>query len=144
MRKLIEDYIFIKMEDLSPNFWIEFNQEYFISIYNLLFSLEAFFNEYYGMTEKEYKEIILAIETDLYINTKKDFLKKVFDLHLIAYDIFRKNFWYNEGMPRIWNKSEEIEISQLKTKFLQDTEFIFKIFNKFKILKNPLKCIYKY
>ena len=128
------------MEDLTANFWEEFNQEYFTVTYNLLFSLEAFFTEYYGMKQDEFKEIIISIEEDVYSSAKKDFLKKVMDLHLIAYDTFRKNFWYNEGVPRVWNKIEESEIYSLRDTYLKENEFIFSTFTQFKILKNPLQC----
>lgn len=140
MRRLIEDFIFVRMEDLSPNFWEDFNQEYFTMSYNLLFSLEVFFTQYYGMSSDEFKEIVMNIEDEVYTSAKKDFLKKVFDLHSIAYDNFRKSFWYNEGVPRVWNKIEENEIINLKDKYLKENEFIFSIFNQFKILRNPLKC----
>lgn len=97
---------------------------------------------YFSMTKEEFKEIIIAVETNLYTLTKKDILKKTKDLHLFAFDIFKKNFWYNEGVPRIWNKIEESEIRQLQTKFFEENLFIFNSFNNFKILKNPLECIY--
>lgn len=142
MRRLTEDCIFIKMEDLSPNFWVEFNEEYITILYSILFSLESFFMIYFSMTKEEFKEIIIAVETNLYTLTKKDILKKTKDLHLFAFDIFKKNFWYNEGVPRIWNKIEESEIRQLQTKFFEENLFIFNSFNNFKILKNPLECIY--
>ncbi len=129
------------MEDLSSKFWDEFNQEYFTIAYNLLFSLEVFFTQYYNMSSEEYREIVIGIENDVYISAKKDFVKKVLDLHNIAYDNFRKSFWYNEGVPRVWNKIEEKEITNLKDTFLKENEFIFTIFNQFKILRNPLKCI---
>lgn len=141
MRRLIEDFILVRMEDLTPNFWDEFNQEYFTVTYNMLFSLEAFFIEYYGINNEEFKDIIVNIENEVYTSAKKDFLKKVMDLHLVAYDTFRKNFWYNEGVPRVWNKIEEQEITHLKDKFLKENEFIFSIFSQFKVLRNPLKCM---
>lgn len=128
------------MEDLNQNFWEDFNTEYFTMTYNMLFSLEAFFVEYYGMTNVEFKEIMVNIEKEVFCSAKKDFLKKVMDLHLIAYDSFRKSFWYNEGVPRVWNKIEEQEITNLKNVYLKENEFIFSIFMQFKVLKNPLHC----
>jgi len=136
---LIEDFIFVRMEDLNPTFWEDFNQEYFTMTYNLLFSLETFFYEYYEMHSEEFREMMIVIEDEVYSSAKKDFLKKVMDLHFIAYDNFKKNFWYNEGIPRIWNKVEESEIIRLKDAYLKENEFIFEIFNKFKVLRNPLK-----
>lgn len=127
------------MEDLTQNFWDDFNQEYFTMTYNMLFSLEAFFIEYYGMASEEFKEIIVKIENEVFNSAKRDFLKKVMDLHLIAYDSFRKNFWYNEGVPRVWNRMEEQEITNLKDKYFKENEFIFNIFTRFKVLRNPLK-----
>ena len=128
------------MEDSTPYFWEEFNQEYFKMTYNMLFSLEAFFVEYYGITNEEFKEIMCNIENEVYSSAKKDFLKKVMDLHLVAYDLFRKTFWYNEGVPRVWNKIEVQEITNLKDTYMKENEFIFKIFNQFIVLRNPLKC----
>ena len=129
------------MEDLTPNFWEDFNLEYFTMTYNLLFSLEAFFVEYYGMNNDEFKDIIVNIENEVFSSAKKDFLKKVMDLHLVAYDTFKKSFWYNEGVPRVWNKMEEQEITNLRVTYSKENEFIFGIFTYFKVLKNPLQCM---
>jgi len=129
------------MEDLTPNFWEDFNQEYYTMTYNMLFSLEALLVEYYGMSFDEFREIIVDIENEVYLSSKKDFVKKVMDLHLVAYDTFRKSFWYNEGVPRVWNKMEENEITNLKNIYLTENEFIFDIFTQFRVLRNPLKCM---
>lgn len=127
------------MEDLTSNFWEELNQEYFSYMSNTLFSLEIFFQEFYGMEKNEFIDIAQNIEIELYNSSKKDLLKKLLDLHFIAYDIFRKNFWYDEGLPRVWNKTEETLIKELKNQFTSENEFIFKLFNQFKLLRNPLK-----
>ena len=126
------------MEDLSLTFWEEFNQEYFSYLQNIVFSLEVFFEEYYCMTKSEFIDVAQNIEIELYQNCKKDLLKRLFDLHTIAYDIFRKNFWYHEGLPMVWNKVENSLIKELKEKFINENEFIFKLFNQFKLLRNPL------
>ena len=126
------------MEDLSLTFWDEFNQEYFSYMHNVVFSLETFFNEFYGMEKNEFIDIAQNIEIEMYNVCKKDLLKKLFDLHYIAYDIFRKNFWYDEGLPRIWNKTEENLIKELKVNYTSENDFIFKLFNQFKLLRNPL------
>lgn len=140
LRRLIEDYMFNKMEDLSNTFWDDFNQEYFTFMYNILISLDLFFVEYYGMSRVELKKIIISIENEIHSSSKKDFLKRVKELHYFAFDSFKKNFWYNEGCPRVWNKIDEKEITDLKLKYLQENDFIFSIFTHFKILNNPLKC----
>jgi len=86
----------------------------------------------------EFINIAQNIEIEMYNNCKKDLLKKLLDLHYTAFDIFRKNFWYDEGLPRVWNKIDENLIKELKTKFINENEFIFKLFNQFKLLRNPL------
>jgi len=105
---------------------------------SVVFSLETFFKEYYGMEKIEFINIAQNIEIEMYNNCKKDLLKKLLDLHYTAFDIFRKNFWYDEGLPRVWNKIDENLIKELKTKFINENEFIFKLFNQFKLLRNPL------
>lgn len=126
------------MEDLTSNFWEEFNQEYFSYLHNVVYSLELFFCEFYGMEKNEFIDIAQNIEIELYNISKKDLLKKLLDLHYAAYDIFRKNFWYDEGLPRVWNKTEEKVIKELKAKYINENEFIFKLFNQFRLLRNPL------
>ena len=90
------------------------------------------------MEKNEFIDIAQNIEIEMYNVCKKDLLKKLFDLHYIAYDIFRKNFWYDEGLPRVWNKTEESLIKELKVKYISENDFIFKLFNQFKLLRNPL------
>jgi hypothetical protein len=126
------------MEDLTLNFWDEFNQEYFSYIQCIIFSLENFFLEYYGMEKNDFIDIAQNIEMEMYAICKKDLLKKLLDLHYTAFDIFRKNFWYDEGLPREWNKIDGNLINELKVKFVNENEFIFKLFNQFKLLRNPL------
>lgn len=126
------------MEDLTLNFWDEFNQEYFSYLHNVIFALENFFSEFYNMQKQEFIEIAQNIEIEMFNVCKKDILKKLLDLHYTAFDIFKKNFWYDEGLPRVWNKIEEKIIRELKAKYITENEFIFKLFYQFKLLRNPL------
>ena len=90
------------------------------------------------MEKNEFIDIAQNIEMEMYNICKKDLLKKLLDLHYIAFDIFRKNFWYDEGLPREWIKIDRNLINELKVKYVNENEFIFKLFNQFKLLRNPL------
>lgn len=50
----------------------------------------------------------------------------------------------DEGIPRQWTKIETDQILKLFNNFKKQNLKAFDIFKEFKLLKNPLKCIYNY
>jgi hypothetical protein len=93
------------------------------------------------MEEKEFIPFIIEVENDIYAAIKKDFVKKLKEISNYASESFKKGFWYNEGIPRMWNKMTESEIDQLFEKYKGENSIIFDMFKEFRLVKNPLKCI---
>ena len=130
-----------KLEEISPEFWIEFNQEYFNHFNSILFGLKDYLKEYYKMEDKEFVPFISEIENEIYHSSKKDLYKKMKEISNYAVESFRKYFWYEEGIPRVWNKIDEHEIDKLFNQFKNENQYIFELLRSFKLLTNPLKCI---
>jgi hypothetical protein len=57
-----------------------------------------------------------------------------------AVESFRKKFWYDEGIPRVWNKIDESDIDKFYNQFNKENQYIFELFRKFKLISNPLAC----
>lgn len=142
LKNVLDDTLLSKLEEISPEFWTEFNQEYFSHFSSLLFSLGHFLREYYKMDEREFVPYIKGIEGDIYVAMKKDFNKKIKEISNFAVESFKKGFWYEDGIPRVWNKMSETEIDRLFNKFSKENSFVFDLFKEFKLLRNPLKCNY--
>jgi hypothetical protein len=93
------------------------------------------------MDDREFVPYVQEIENEIYLLLKKDFYKKIVkEISNYAVESFRKNFWYDEGIPRVWNKMSEDEIDRLYEKFTIQNHYMFDIFKEFKLLSNPLKC----
>ncbi len=96
------------------------------------------------MEDKEFIPFISEIENENYHSSKKDLYKKMKEISNYAVESFRKYFWYEEGIPRVWNKIDESEIDKLFNQFKNDNLYIFELLRSFKLLTNPLKCILFY
>jgi hypothetical protein len=92
------------------------------------------------MDDKEFLPFAEEIETDIYISFKKDIYKKTRQISYFASESLKKLFNYDEGIPRVWNKMDESTIDALYSKFKKEFNFVFDLFRKYKIFRNPLKC----
>jgi hypothetical protein len=136
----MEDSLIESLEELSPDFWSHFNLDYVSHFHSILFALKDYFREYYNMKEDEYIPLVKEIESEVFYSIKKDISKKSREISSCAVESFRKHFWYDEGIPRIWNKIDESEIDSLFQKYKNENMFVFKIFKKFKLILHPLNC----
>jgi hypothetical protein len=108
----------------------------------MLFGFKEKLKEYYKMDEKEFLPFLRDIENEIYLVIKKDFLKKMKDISNFAIESFKRNFWYDEGLPRVWNKLNENVIDELYKKYKQQNYNVFEHFKKFYLLRNPLQRNY--
>lgn len=92
------------------------------------------------MDEKEFQPFMVKVQEDLFTAVKKDFVKKTKEISNYASESFKKNFWYDEGVPRMWNKLSEGEIDSLYTKYKNENIVIFNLLKEFKLIRNPLNC----
>ena len=137
---MLEDAFIQRLEEITPDFWLDFNQEYLSHFNSIIFGLKDYLKEYYKFEEKEFVPFIQEVEKDIHLSAKKDLYKKMKDISNYAVESFRKNFWYDEGIPRVWNKIDESEIEKLYNKLNTENQYVFELFRKFKLLNNPLKC----
>ncbi len=82
-----------------------------------------------------------SIEDNIYNSLKKEFWKKLKEIPGYAVESFRRKFWYDESIPRTWNKIDEVQIDNLFQNVKKENSKIFDLFKEFKIIKNPLRCI---
>lgn len=92
------------------------------------------------MDEKEFLPLIKGIEEDVYTMIRKDLNKRLKDLPAYAIDNFKKGFWYDEVVPRQWNKLDEKEIFNMYSANKKQNLKAFDLFKHYKIIKNPLSC----
>ncbi len=96
--------------------------------------------EYYKLEDKEFIPFIQEVEKDIHNSTKKDLIKKMKEISNYAVESFRKKFWYDEGIPRVWNKIDESDIDKIYNQFNKENQYIFELFRKFKLISNPVSC----
>ena len=72
--------------------------------------------DFYKATPEEILNFTKECEKGVYSSLKKDFSKSSKDTTGYATENFRKNFWYEEGIPRTWNKVPANTIDELYEK----------------------------
>lgn len=92
------------------------------------------------MEEDEYIEYAKEIENEVYQSVKSEFARKLKEISSFAIDLFKKKFWYENGIPRIWNRMEESDIDSLYKQYKNETADLFENFRHYLVLRNPLKC----
>lgn len=135
----MNDSLVEKLEEINAYFWIALNEEFFTHFNSMVIGFRDSLIEYYKMEDKEFIPMAESIEDNIYNSLKKDFHKKLKEIPVYAKESFRRRFWYDESIPRTWNKMNEEEIDKLFEKVKRDNAYIFQLFQEFKILKNPLK-----
>ena len=66
-----------KLDDISIDFWADFNQEYFNYVNSILFGLKDFLKEYYNMEDLEFQQFVEDLDTEVFIAGKKELYKKM-------------------------------------------------------------------
>jgi hypothetical protein len=138
--RIMEDIFLSNLRFISPTFWKDFNLEYINAMNMNMYSLKMYLQDNYNMQDEEFSEYLKTIEEEIYINFKKDVMKeKIPELFNYAVHNFKKDFLYEEGMPRIWNKISEAEIDSLYKNLKEKHYLIFNTFKQFKLVESPMK-----
>ena len=117
------------------------NEEFFSHFNSIVFGFKQSLIEYFRVEENEFIPIAESIEDNIYNSLKKEFSKKLKEIPAYAVESFRRKFWYDESIPRTWNKIDEPQIDNLFQNVKKENSKIFDLFKEFKIIKNPLRCI---
>ena len=140
----IEDLISSRLYSLSESFWEDLNQDLFTLIHDNIFVYKEELIAKYKITEEEFLNSAKEIETELYEETRKEMLRQLPLLPSNQIQNFKAEFWYEDSVPRTWNK---IDIGKINLLFINLSEKFrkpFKIMKKFRILENILKfCEYQ-
>jgi hypothetical protein len=128
------------MEHYDQNFWNNVNKDYFNYVYAKMLPMRRYLSDFFRIDDNEFFNYAVDFENELYNAVKKDFTKKSRDLPDKAVEFFRKDFWFENGIQRNWNKIKDEDIDNLfkncRTKYLS----LFENLKLFKLLKSPLKC----
>ena len=141
VRNLIEDSLLTHLEEIQSNFWIEINQDILQSFITNLLNYKLYLMENYELEESNFLPFVQELEEEIYLDIKKDFKKKSKEIANFQVESFRNKFWYEDGVPRIWNQIDESTIKELYNKAQKGSKENFELFRNFKIIKNPLDLI---
>lgn len=140
----IKELLHDRIDNISDSFWYDFNKEY--AVFSLM-SIKPFKQsliEFYKLSEDDSVEIISKLEDELYNVTFKSIDKKAKDISTITVEKFKQNFWYEESLPRKWQRIEEAKIDELFVSSKKKGEALLTVFNEFRLLKNPLRICKSY
>jgi hypothetical protein len=128
------------METYDKDYWVHVNRDYFTYVYAKMIPMRLYLSDYFKLDDNEFLSYADEIENELYNALKKEFSKKSRDLPDKAVEFFRKDFWFEDGVQRNWNKIKDEDIDNLfktcRTRYLD----LFDNLKLFKLLKSPLKC----
>ena len=141
--ELIEETIVNKFELITNNFWVEFQQELFLIVsLNLLAQKERLI-QLYNINDNEYIKFVDECEEEIYNKVKALFLNELPEFPKTQIDNFKKDFWYDDGIPKIWNKVPVSDINSAYETNSNKYKNTFDLLNKLRVIKNPLKlCEY--
>ena len=140
---LIEDTILNKFEVITNDFWVEFMQELFLLVSENLLAQKEYLKLTYRTTEEEYVNFVNNLEDQLYIKTKSQFNQHLPSFPNIQIDNFKKDFWYNDGIPKVWNKKTVNQINFEYKAACDKYKKTFELLKKLRIIKHPLQlCEY--
>ena len=137
----IEETIINKFELITENFWVEFQQEIFLIVSQNLLAEKVKLEEIYKMKEHEFITFADNCETELYGKIKTGFFNELRNFPNIQIDNFKKDFWYKDGIPKVWNK---ISVSEIKYSYDQNSNKYrntFPLLKTLKVIEHPLKLI---
>ena len=135
---LIEDTISNKLEMITSEFWVEFMQEIFLIVSQNILAQREYLTQTYKITEEEFLNFVNVLEEQIYTNIKNQFNQQLPGFPNIQIDNFKKDFWYNDGIPKVWNKKP---INQISYEFKQASEKYkktFELMKKLRVIKHPL------
>lgn len=140
---MIEETIVNNFEMITSNFWVDFQQSIFELVSQNLLLQKEYLSEIYKMTEEEYIAFVDSCEEEIYSKIKTEFFRQLITFPNTQIDNFKKDFWYKDGIPKVWNKESISDINlaykENETKY-KDT---FELLRKLKVIKSPLKlCEY--
>ena len=141
--ELIEETIVNKFELITNNFWVEFQQELFLIVsLNLLAQKERLI-QIYNIKDTEFIKFVDECEEEIYNKVKALFLNELPEFPKTQIDNFKKDFWYDDGIPKIWNKVPVSDINLAYETNSNKYKNTFDLLNKLRVIKNPLKlCEY--
>ena len=142
-KTLIEDTISNKFEMITNDFWIEFMQEIFLLITQNLLAQKNYLSQTYKTTEEEYVKFVDLLEEQIYTDIKNQFKQQLPTFPNTQIDNFKKDFWYIDGIPKVWNKRT---VSQINAEYKETSEKYkktFELLKKLRIIKHPIQlCQY--
>ena len=101
---LIEETIVNKFDLITNNFWVEFQQEIFLLVSQNLLAQKEQLSHIYNVSDEEYITFVDNCEKEIYSKIKTEFFKELPGFPNTQIDNFKKDFWYNDGIPKVWNK----------------------------------------
>ncbi len=139
LRIQVKELMGEKINNINENFWVEFNKEFILFSIMCLKPFKESLQVYYKLEEKECNDILDNIEEDLYSVTLKGVEKKLKDISSVAVDKFKEDFWYEESLPRKWQRIDEVKIDEIFVSSKKKAERLFSVFSEFRLVKSPLK-----
>lgn len=139
LRQQLKELFYEKFERIDENFWSEVNLELIKTFQRNLIPLKISLIEDFKLVAEEADKLLEEIEIELFNLSFKTVEKKTKDFSSTAVEYFKKHFWFDEGLPRKWNRIEEPEIDLLFKSSKKRVEGLFQIFSEFRVLKLPLK-----
>jgi hypothetical protein len=141
--ELIEETIVNKFELVTNNFWVEFQQEIFLLVSQNLLAQKERLAQIYKITDEEYINFVDDCENEIYSKIRTLFFNELPGFPNTQIDNFKKDFWYNDGIPKVWNT---VSVSDINLAFQTNSNKYkdsFEILRKLRVIKNPLKmCDY--
>jgi hemerythrin-like domain-containing protein len=141
--ELIEETIVNKFELVTNNFWVEFQQEIFLLVSQNLLAQKERLAQIYKITDEEYINFVDDCENEIYSKIRTLFFNELPGFPNTQIDNFKKDFWYNDGIPKVWNT---VSVSDINLAFQANSSKYkdsFEILRKLRVIKNPLKmCDY--
>ena len=137
----IEETIINKFELITENFWVEFQQEIFLIVSQNLLAEKIKLEEIYKIKEDEFITFADNCESELYGKIKTGFFNELRNFPNIQIDNFKKDFWYKDGIPKVWNK---LSVSEIKYSYDQNSNKYrntFPLLKTLKVIEHPLKLI---
>ena len=128
---------------ITREFWVEFMQEIFLLVTQNLIAQKEYLTSTYKLTEEEYINFANTLEDQVYANIKSQFNQQLPAFPNTQIDNFKKDFWYVDGIPKVWNKKQ---LSQINLEFKEVSEKYkktFELLKQLKVIKHPLQlCEY--
>lgn len=141
MLNLIDESILNSLEELSDEFWKDVNYSITLHFNNNFTAFKNALRDNFNMNDEEFLTFFKLLEEEFFNELKESLVRKMKELKTFAVEAFRSAFWYDEGVPRTWNKLTEGFIDDLFKKIKPEKMKVFDIFTKYKIIQHSLEMI---